>query len=49
MDKYEILTNKQLVGVVGGKGWGWIGLLDPAWEFIQGIGNGFMSALKKDK
>lgn len=35
------LAESELAQVEGGKGWGWLPWLEPAYEFGQGFFNGF--------
>lgn len=44
------LAESELVRVEGGKGWGWIGWLEPAYEagkgFLNGFSNGWKSGIR---
>lgn len=49
MTKFEVLTKKELVEINGGKGWGWVGLIQPAYDFCCGVAKGFTTSCKKCK
>ena len=48
MSIYSLLSFDEMQEVGGGKGLGWLGLLQPAYDFLRGIGSGFMDACKRD-
>lgn len=43
MSQYEIMVTD------GGKGWGWVGLVQPAYDFLSGVWDGFKKPCKKCK
>ena len=47
MSIYSLLSFDEMQEVGGGKGLGWLGLLQPAYDFLRGIGSGFMDACKR--
>ena len=49
MKNYTILSSSELQNTAGGKIPGWLGLIEPGWDFIKGIGKGFSDAMDKDK
>ncbi|MGL5684452.1 MAG: lactococcin G-beta/enterocin 1071B family bacteriocin [Vagococcus fluvialis] len=49
MKNYTVLSSSELQNTAGGKIPGWLGLLEPGWDFIKGIGKGFSNAMDKDK
>lgn len=42
------LTSTELVEIDGGKGWGWLGLLQPIYDFGRGFVDGFKSGLDSE-
>lgn len=43
---FNELTETGLSSISGGK-WGWLGLVEPAWDFGGGVVKGFSKHLKK--
>lgn len=46
LERFEVLDDSTLENVVGGKGLGWIGLLQPVYDFGSGIVKGFTDSIK---
>ncbi|MCT0954671.1 hypothetical protein FO433_03540 [Weissella cibaria] len=47
LNKFDGLTNEELSGIVGGKGAGWIGLLQPAYDLVRGVAAGVKNEIRK--
>ncbi|GMA67201.1 lactococcin G-beta/enterocin 1071B family bacteriocin [Leuconostoc gelidum] len=43
---FNELTETELSSISGGKGWGWVGLIEPAWDFGGGVVKGFSKHIK---
>ncbi len=49
MEQFIVLSFDEMQEIDGGKGLKWLPFLQPAYDFLCGVGSGFMGALKKDK
>lgn len=46
-ENFEVLTDATLSDVNGGKGFGWVGLVQPLYDFGSGVVKGFADSIRK--